>query len=486
MQSPLSRYVTLAKRWMWVIVLGIVLCGGAAYVFSKSIKPVYQASAQLVVNLSSTTTPYDVNGSLAIAPTYAQLLTSSAVLNPVVAKHPGMTLTQLSGMVSVKPQSNTQIIELDVQNADPVLSMQLANEISQSLNQFANTRLSGGIQVVPAELPTAPISPKASLNTGIGALVGLALAVALIVLFEWIDDRLRSPEEVQELLGLDTLAVIPQLSRKQRHKNSEDVPALAEGCRMLCANLNAAQVIKPFKLVMVTSALAGEGRSSIAANLASFLAVSGKRVLLVDADLRRPGLHQHFQLDNRSGLSGAFLDMWMEVKTELDGQPTEVPTLRVLTAGVLSSNPAELLQSPMAHKLFDDFKKASQFDYVIFDTPPLLPVADAQILASYVQVVILVVDASRTPRKMLLHAMRVLSRTRVTVLGVVINKSRWSEDGNISGYLNDVWQRRPRVGINMNTPPNSPPVKHDMNHDTNQESKDVTLILAHLQKDEDN
>lgn len=484
MQSPLRRYATLAKHWLWLVILGIVLCGGTGYVISKFMQPVYQASALLVVNLSSTTTPYDVTGSLAIAPTYAQLLNSPAVLDPVVAKHQGLTLAQLGGMISVKPQANTQNIELDVQNADPALATELANEVSQSLADFANTHLAGGVQVVPAELPTSPIGPKASLNAAIGALIGLALAVALIVLFEWTDDSLDRPEEAQEILGLDTLTTIPHLSRKQRVKNLEDVPAFAEGCRMLCANLNAAQAIKPFKLVMVTSALAGEGRSTIAANLASFLAMSGKRVLLVDADLRRPSLHKRFQLYELHGLSSALLDMWMEDETELDGEPTEIQTLRVLTAGVLSSNPGELLQSPRAHELFENFK-TTQFDYVVFDTPPLLPVADAQIVASYVQAVVLVVDASRTPRKLLLRARQVLNRTYATKLGIVINKSRWSENGDIREYLNDVSLRQRKLGKNMSTPPNTPPLNGLVKHDANQESTDVTLTLARPPKDND-
>jgi len=440
----------------------------------KSVKPIYQASAILVVNLNSTATPYDVNGSLAMVPTYAQLLTSPTVLDPVVANHPELTLAQLSGMISVKPQSNTQNIELDVQNQDPVLAMQLANEISQSLDQFANTRLSGGIQVIPALLPTSPITHKASLYAGIGALVGLALAVAFIILFEWLDDRLSSPEEVQEILGLDPLTSIARLSSKQRMQRIEEVPAFAEGCSLLCAKLNAAQAMKPFKLMMVTSALPEEGRSTIAATLASCLALSGKRILLVDADLRRPSLYHRFQLNSRLGLASAIQVTWInaadtESEHELEGQPTQIPMLRVLPAGMATTNPAELLQTEKAHQIFDTFKKMPQYDYVIFDTPPLLPIADAQVVASYVDAAILVVDASQTPRRVLVRAKQALSKTRATILGVVINKSVWSEGGNINGYLNDVWRRQSKARVSVTTPPSTPPIEDlaepDMSHD---------------------
>ena len=486
MQSPMNRYAALARHWLWLIVLGVVLCGATGYVVSKFMRPVYQASALLVVNLSSTTTPYDVNGSLALAPTYAQLLTSPAVLNPVVAKHPGMTEAQLSGMVSVKPQANTQNIELDVQSTDPALATELANEISQSLDEFANTRLSGGVQVMPAELPTAPVSPKASLNAGIGALIGLALAVALIFLFEWIDDRLRGPEEAQELLGQDTLVVIPRLSRKELSKSVEEIPAPAEGCRILCANLNAAQADQPFKSVAIVSALSGEGRSTVAANLAVFLAMSGKRVLLVDADLRRPSLHEHFKLDKRLGLSSLLQGLGIKDETGLYGQPTDIRTLHVLPAGILSSNPAELLQSSLARQFFDQLKKTSHYDYVIFDTPPLLPVADAQILASYVQMVVLVVDGSRTPRKTLVRARQLVHRTRADILGLVINKSRWPEAGSVSSYLNEVSLRLSKAGVSMIAPPDAPPVNaNGAVKPNNEENSDVTITLARPQKNTD-
>jgi len=350
----------------------------------------------------------------------------------------------------VKPQSNTQLIEIDVENSDPALAMQLANEVSQNFAQFTNSQFPGRVQIVPAQLPAGPIRPRPLLDTGIGALVGLGLALTLIVIFEWIDDRLSNSEEVQELLGTDTLAVFPSLSRKQRSKKVEEIPALVEGYRTLCASLNAAQTTRPFKLVMVTSALANEGKSTIAANLASFLAVTGKHVLLVDANSHHPVLDQRFQLEDHEGLSSA----WTELKVELDGQETRIPTLRVLTAGSNHSNSAELLQSSLASQLFDHFKKRP-FDYVIFDTSPLLPVADTQILASYVQATVLVIDASKTPRKVLLRARQVLNRTHATIIGVVLNKSPWSDYGDIRHYLSD--RRQPKAKFDL-TEPHAHPV----------------------------
>ncbi len=509
MQGSLSRYVMLARRWAWMVVLGIVICGGATYVVSKLTPPVYQASVTVIINLKSATSAYDnIIASEQVVPTYAQLLTNPSVLEPVVAAHQGMTLQQLISMISVKPQSNTQLIELDVKSGDPQLAMQLANEISQSFARFSNSQLSGTVYIVSAKLPTDPISSKPLQNAGIGALVGLGLALALIVIFEWIDDLPASPEEVQELLDMEVLTVIPRFSDHQRlqskkpeeilalaegrdlwhaslhaiqvlmsfkpitiinamapvipqisryqhldSKKLEEMPALAEACHLLCISLNAEQAVKPFKLVMVTSVLAGEGKSIIATTLASLLAIADKSVLLVDANMRNPVLDQRFQLDNHQGLSTALLEVEAQPEVARYSQATNIPTLRVLTAGVFPANPAELLQSRQAKRLFDQFAQAS-FDYIIFDTPALLPIADAQILSSHVQTIVLVVDASRTSRRMLLRARRVLKRMHTVVLGVAMNKNLWSDYGDMRQYRGHV--RQSETDITMTIPPDTP------------------------------
>jgi capsular exopolysaccharide synthesis family protein len=202
---------------------------------------------------------------------------------------------------------------------------------------------------------------------------------------------------------------------------------------MLAASLNSAQAINPYKLVMITSALAGEGKSTVAANLASSLAMTGKRVLLMDANLRHPVLDQRFQVDGSRGLSNVFIEMWTSPRRELYGQQTNIPTLRVLASGGMLTEPAELLQSPLASQIFD-YLKESPFDYIIVDSPPLLPVADAQVMASLVHAVVLVIDATKTPRRVLVRAKQVLRKTQTRVLGVVINKSKWLDLGVSQQY----------------------------------------------------
>jgi len=456
MKNPFSYYTVLAKRWAWVVILGIIICSGASYGISKITHPVYQASATLNLNVGTSASAYEnFTASVQAVPTYAQLLISPTVLGPVVERHPGLTLKQLMAMITVKPQTNTTLIELDVENRDPRLATDLANEVSESFVQFANARLPGTVQVLPAQIPTEPVRPKVLENTLIGALVGLGLALALIVMFEWIDDRPKSPEEVQELLGVEPLTVFPWLSRRERTKRAEEIPALAEGYRALAADLDLAQKVKPFKLVMVTSALAGEGKSSIATNLASFLAMAGERVLLVDANRSSPALDQHFELEKRPEPASAFTEAWAVFFT-LSYDQTDIPNLQVLRAEVLPSNFMGLLPTPRGNQFLERLQKAP-FDYVIFDTPPLLPAADAQILASSVQAILLVVDPTKTPRKLLLRVKHLLDRMRTPVVGVVINKSRWPEHREIRQYLKDAQHHRRAIPA-LPRPPETPSV----------------------------
>jgi capsular exopolysaccharide synthesis family protein len=424
MQDLLRRYVTLTKGWAWLVILSTVLCGAASYVVSTFLPPVYQASATLIVSEKSADSVSDnVYASELAALTYAQLLTNPTILEPVIVHHPGITLQQLNAMISVNAQSDTQLIELDVKNEDAQLATRLGDEISQSFQSYSKTELPITVRIVPAKIPMTPISPKPLSNAVTGALVGLGLALTLIIIFEWIDDLSTNADEVQALLDMEVLTVIPQASLHQQSQTRklEEIPTLVKGCQQLCAFLAAEQAAGPFKLVMVTSSLRGEGKTTVAMLLASLLASSGKNVLLVDANMRDPVLDQRFEIESKCGLSNA-LQGDGALTPELYSQTCDIPTLYVLSAGAPSNDPAKLLQLPIVDRFFGHLKEA-YFDYIIIDAPPLLPVADAQFLALHVQAILLVIDESKTPRRVLSRTGQVLSRFPISVRGVVMNKS---------------------------------------------------------------
>ena len=424
----LFRYYTLlAKRWMWMFVVCAIVCSSATYLISSFLRPIYQASAYLIIDVGASAHP-SISDSLQAVPTFAQLVTIPTVLEPVVAQHPGLSSQDLLSMISVRPQTNTQIIELDVQTANPQMAAELANQVSQSFAHYANANTPGTVQIIPATPPALPAQPRPLQGAGIGAVVGLALALFLITLFEWIGNRPTSVEQIQKLVDAEILTLLPHSSRRTRQ-------ITAEKYHMLCAGLDVAHASYPFKLVMFTSALAGEGKSTVASNAAIHLARMGKQVLLVDLNIHRPALAREFHLPEQVGLTNVLARNGNPLLIERYAQTTALPGLSVLLAGTQKMSSAEFLRTLTASQLFTQLKQSS-FDYVLFDAPPLLAVPDTQVMASLVEALILVVDGSHTPCKALHGTRQLLWRMQATrMLGVVVNQSSWRDYTDTHRYV---------------------------------------------------
>lgn len=425
MGNILRYALLLAKGWMWMLVAGALVCGATTYGISILLRPVYQASTYLIIDIGSSTHP-SITESLQAVPTFAQLITTPSVLTPVVALHPGMSVQDLQAMLTIKPQANTQIIELDVQADNPGLAAELANQVSQSFVQYVNTDAPGTVRFMPSQVPVQPVQPHPLENAGIGTVVGLLLMILLSLFFEWIRNCPTSVEQIQELLGAEVMTLLPRLPRQARLADTWQ--ATAEKYHMICASLNVAQANRPFKVVMFTSALAGEGKSTVISQVAMKLAQAGKRILLVDLNIHRPALAQWFHLPNQPGLTDLLTsDTGKRLPLEQYSQTSEVSGLHVLTVGTQRMNSAEFLQALITSQFLACLRQTT-FDYVLLDAPPLLAVADGQILLPTLEEVVLVVNGARTPRWVLERTQQVLERLRPTrVLGVIINQSPWRD-----------------------------------------------------------
>lgn len=430
MGNNFKLYALFVKRWLWLLLVSALLCGGAAYTLSGFMHPVYQASAYIIISVGDPRP--SVTESLQAVPTFARLLTIPAVLDPVLEEHPGMSLQALQGMLAVKPQANTQIIELDVQASSPALAAGVANQVCQSFAQYSNTASSSPVQFISASTPTAPVQPLPLEDAGIGAAVGLVLALLLALLFEWIGNRATSVEQIQELLGMEVMTLLPRFTRKGRH--SEEQIASSEQYQMICASLNVAQAGRPFKLTMFTSALAGEGKSTIISNVALHLAQAGKRVLLIDLNVHRPMLAQQFHLKSQAGLTNMLARKCKRLPIEQYSQPTSFTGLYVLAAGTEAMSSAAFLRSLACTHFFPQLKQAP-FDYVLLDTPPLFAVAEAQMLLAAVEALVLVVNGASTPRRILARTRQLLLRFQMTrVLGTIVNQSAWRDYADTHPY----------------------------------------------------
>jgi non-specific protein-tyrosine kinase len=291
--------------------------------------------------------------------------------------------------------------------------------------------------VDPASTPIEPAAPRILLNTLIAGLVGLLIALGLAFLFDYLDDTVKSTEDVEAVAGLPTLGTITKMRGAKGRSEIYRLATLlyprapvAEAYRSLRTNVEFAAVDAPVRTLLVTSAIPGEGKTTTAANLAVVFAQAGRRTLLLDADFRKPGVHRIFDLSNAHGLSDLLRSD--DASLEEVAQTTEQDNLRVLATGPLPPNPAELLASQRMRTILD--RLAGSAELVIIDSPPLQAVTDAAILASITDGTIFVVDAGRTRRGAVRNAREALAKAEARVLGVVLNRMSEKSSGGYYYY----------------------------------------------------
>jgi non-specific protein-tyrosine kinase len=297
--------------------------------------------------------------------------------------------------------------------------------------------------IQPAVAPAGPISPRPLLNALLAIVLGLLLAASVVFLLAYLDDTVQTPEAVEELTGLPTLGTVLRMAgdgnRSEMYRLVTLVyprSAAAEAYRTLRTNVDFTAVDDPIRTLLVTSAVPSEGKTVTASNLAIAFALAGRRVLLVDADLRRPSIHTIFNLPNTEGLSTLLFSD--EANVDLIAHSNLHERLRILTSGPLPPNPAELAGSERMRRVFERIKATA--DLLIVDSSPLQAVTDSAILSSYLDGTLLVIDSSRTHRATIRQAREALAKANARVIGVVLNRlanRRYAEDHPYSSYYDE-------------------------------------------------
>lgn len=277
--------------------------------------------------------------------------------------------------------------------------------------------------LAPANAPTTPVSPNIPQNVLFAALAGAVLAGGAILLLEYLDDTIKGSDDVQSVLGMPALGAITRIAsihQPEDHLITLKHPRspIAEAYRVFRTNLRFSGIENPSGALLVTSAGPGEGKTTTAANLAVIFAQAGRRVMLIDTDLRRPNVHRMFGLANNVGLSSLFIGDAPTLDSVIQESP--VPGLRIITSGPLPPNPAEILDSKQMNEVLSSLR--SQVDMLILDSPPALAVADASILGSRCSGVVLVIDSGHTRTEAAKRAVDTLKHTGAKVYGVVLNK----------------------------------------------------------------
>jgi non-specific protein-tyrosine kinase len=326
--------------------------------------------------------------------------------------------------------------KLSSEEEDELVTLQNDLEQLKSLRTMWNFELSQAMAAAgismgeTASLPTSPVSPKTMQNVILASILGLVVTTGGVFFKEYLDRSIKTPEDISKVTGLPILGVISQYSAKSRKAielvtETQPQGTIAEAFRMLHTNLRFATLDKPAKTIIVTSPGPNEGKSSVLANLAISIAQMGNTVIAVDTDLRHHKLNTLFDVHNDAGFTDLLLSEQFDIDKFL--QPTKIKELKILSRGSHSYNPAQLLGSPKASFLIEALKKEA--DLVLFDSPPILAVADTSILAPKVDAAILVVKAGHTRIEALVDAKEVLSKGNVIILGVVLNQVEVSGRG---------------------------------------------------------
>lgn len=430
----LRDYLRIMRRRWTLIVACVLLAVGAAAVVTMRATPQYASTSRLFISTPSGASADAYQGGLFSqqrVASYADLITGEDLAQRVIDKGElSESAAALSAQITSEVAPETVILEVTVTDPVPGRAQLLARAVAQEFTGFVTElETSPGKSTSPikatvvdaADLPTSPVSPQPVRNLGLAAIMGLLLGLGLAVLRETLDTSVKSAQDISNTIGTALLGTIQYDARAAKQPLLTELDTHAprvEAFRVLRTNLQFVDVDRELKVVVVTSALPAEGKSTTAINLAITLAQTGQRVLLIEGDLRRPKLPAYLRLEPTVGLTTVLIG---KVALEDAIQPWGDDGLHVITSGTTPPNPAELLQSQAMETVLA--KARADYDVVLLDAPPLLPVTDGALLATQADGAILVVRQGKTTKDQLGEAYQRLMSVDARVLGSVLNMS---------------------------------------------------------------
>jgi capsular exopolysaccharide synthesis family protein len=320
---------------------------------------------------------------------------------------------------------------------DILLQRMKESDIAGDLNRSSVSVLS------PAMAPRTPIGASRNSQIMKGVFAGLALGFGLAFFLDYLDNTIKSVEDVEDYLGATLLGLVEK-ARVLKDHGENDIELLAskdpksvftESIRNIRTSIILSTTDSPHKVVLVTSTRQGEGKSFIASNLAITFAQTGKKTLLIDTDFRRPRQHKIFGMDQKPGLTNHFIG---EIDFESILRPSDIPNLNIITSGLIPPNPSELLGSHSMEKFCDTVR--DRFDMVIFDAPPTMTVTDSVVLSRIVDGVVFVIRSGQTPKELTRRALLQYKNSKCDVLGMILNLVDTSRGSYYSYYYSHYYK----------------------------------------------
>lgn len=443
----LASFGRALRKFWWLIVVTTVLGVGIAALLTARAQREYASYVTFFVS-----TPPSANGGTALqADQFAQLRVNSyvilarssglakAVLDDPSVKGLGLDQRGVTSRLTASSQSGSVVLTVKATDSSKARSLALVTAVGNQFPKFVKTLDPEKSQttLTPVSGPTlnsAPVSPRKKLNYGLGFLVGVAIGLAIAFLRELLDTSIRDPEGIDAATGLATIGAI-DFEKAARTAplivQSQGRSSRAEAMRQLRTNLLFVDVDRPAQVIVVTSSVAAEGKSTTVANLAIVLAESNQRVLLIEADLRRPRVTDYLGIERAVGITNVLAG---QVGLDDVLQPWGSSGLTVLPSGHVPPNPSELLGSEAMRELLAQLRQ--RFDFIVIDTPPLLPVTDAAVMATEADAVALVVRYGKTTRNQLATAVSSLESVDARVVGAILNMQPQSSNkrGRYDGY----------------------------------------------------
>ncbi|MGH8961040.1 MAG: polysaccharide biosynthesis tyrosine autokinase [Jatrophihabitantaceae bacterium] len=423
----------LGERWK-LVALFVIAATGLAVVITATSAKVYQADVQIFVATTDTSNPAVQFQAAAFTQTqvqtFAQIVGSPDILHKVQQDLDlQLSDSALKSKISATAPTGQSIVDLHVSDSSSSRAASIANSAARAFvtvvegyyapadaSQKSSVRL---FITDPASAPGSPTSPKPILNISLGLLLGLLVGAALAVARDILDNRIKDADVLSKVAGAPTMGVIVEDPKTQRHAIATRAGTRnqrAENYRQLRANLQFANVDQHPRVIAVTSSIPGEGKTTVAINLASTLAEAGFTVCLVDADLRRPTIAKVLGLLSPVGLTSVLIHQ-IDLSEAIQNAGS---SLYVLTSGPTPPNPSEVLASSYVRDVIRSL--LDRVDYVVIDTAPLLPVADGSEVAALADGTLLVVRHAVTTDAQIKRAMNGLRRVDAKLLGLVLNR----------------------------------------------------------------